>query len=237
MTPDDLIGVVEATWPPAGRQRLGAFLLRDGRGGGKRVSAASLVEDWTTPDLDAAEAAMQARGQAPLFQVLPGQEALDAALDARGYAVIDPVLSYAAPVAALAVPLPKLSAFAHWPPLEIAREIWAEAGIGPARIAVMERAEGAKAVILARHEDRPVGVTFVALSGAEAMVHALEVRPDARRKGVGGTLVAAAAGFAAEAGAQRLSLVVTEANGPARALYAGLGMREGPGYHYREKKG
>ncbi|NJM84708.1 MAG: GNAT family N-acetyltransferase, partial [Tabrizicola sp.] len=174
-----LAGVMEATWPPARSWRLGPFLLRDGAGGGKRVQAASCEGAWTDSDLAAAEAGMIA----PLFAIRAGDERLDAALAARGYRVIDPVLIYAAPVAALAGDLPPLAAFPHWPPLAVARQIWAEAGIDLARMAVMGRVEGPKCAILARAGDRPAGVAFVAVSGAEAMLHALEVRSGMRRRG------------------------------------------------------
>jgi GNAT superfamily N-acetyltransferase len=236
MTPGALIAAMEATWPPAAVTMLGPAVLREGQGGGKRVSAASVIGAWRAEDLDRAEAAMRAGGQAPLFQVLPDQAVLDAELARRGYGVVDPVLGYAAPVAALARPVPRLAAFPHWPPLEIARDIWAEAGIGPARIAVMERVAGPKVVILARASDRPAGVAFVAVAGGIAMLHALDIRPDQRRKGAAGHVLAAAAAWAGEQGAQDLSLVVTQANAGARALYAGLGMQPVAGYHYREHK-
>jgi hypothetical protein len=91
------------------------------------------------------------------------------------------VVAYAAPVAALIADLPGLTAFPHWPPLEIARSLWAEGGIGPARIAVMDRVAGANAALLGRTGDRPAGVAFVACHGAEAMLHALEVAGSQRR--------------------------------------------------------
>ena len=60
---------------------------------------------------------------------------------ARGYRVVDPVVAYAAPVADLASPAPaSMTTFPHWPPMEIASDLWAEGGIGPARLAVMDRA-------------------------------------------------------------------------------------------------
>jgi GNAT superfamily N-acetyltransferase len=234
MTPEALIRAMEATWPAADKADFGPVVLRDGQGGGKRVSAASAGQDWTAGDLDRAEKLMRDRGQAPLFQLLPDQTALDAELAARGYALVDPVLGYAARVATLAKPLAPMTVFSHWPPLQIAREIWAEAGLGPARVAVMERAGGAKTVVLARQGDRPAGVLFAAKSGTSAMVHALEVRPEARRKGVAVRLLQAAAIWASDEGAEELGLVVTVANTPARALYAKLGMAEVAGYHYRE---
>jgi ribosomal protein S18 acetylase RimI-like enzyme len=231
MTPALLAEVMEATWPPATRQSVGPFTLRDGAGGGKRVSAASCDGPFTTADLDAVEAAMDQ----PLMLIRAGEEELDAALDARGWRIVDPVVAYAAPVAALAADLPGLTAFPHWPPLEIARSIWAEGGIGPARLAVMERVRGPKTALLGRIDDRPAGVVFVACHGPEAMLHALEVRAAYRRQGLAGNLVVAAANWAAEAGATRLSLVVTRQNAAARALYARLGLEVVGEYHYRMK--
>lgn len=231
MTPARLAEVMEATWPPARRWSLGPFTLRDGAGGGKRVSAASLDGPFTEADLAAVEAAMAE----PLMLVRAGEDMLDAALDARGWRIVDPVVAYAAPVAQLIADLPGLTAFAHWPPLEIARSIWAEGGVGPARIAVMDRVVGPKAALLGRIEDRSAGVAFVACHGTEAMVHALDVSDSHRRQGLGRNLVHAAANWADQQGATRLSLVVTRQNAAARALYARLGMEVVGEYHYRMK--
>lgn len=231
MTPETLAAVMEATWPPQYQWQLGPFTLRDGAGGGKRVSAASCDGPFTEADLDRAEAAMAK----PLMLIRAVDTALDAALDARGWKVIDPVVAYAAPVTALTADLPPLAAFPHWPPLAIARAIWAEGGIGPDRIAVMDRVSGPKVAILSRSGDRPAGVAFVACHGTEAMLHALDVRPDHRRQGVGRTLLHAAANWAASQGAERLSLVVTRQNTAARALYVRLGMGVVGQYHYRMK--
>ncbi|MBL9048983.1 MAG: GNAT family N-acetyltransferase [Tabrizicola sp.] len=231
MSPETLAEVMEATWPPASYRTLGPFTLRDGAGGGKRVSAASCDGPVTEAEVDAAEAAMAQ----PLMLIRAGQDRLDATLAARGWQIIDPVVAYAAPVQALTADLPTLAAFPHWPPLEVARSIWAEGGIGPARIAVMERVGGPKAALLARSGDRPAGAAFVACHGSEAMLHALEVRPSHRRQGVGQTLIHAAANWAAAQGATRLSLVVTRQNAAARALYARLGMETVGQYHYRMK--
>lgn len=231
MTPALLAEVMETTWPAARRWQLGPFTLRDGAGGGKRVSAASAEGPFTAQDLDAAAAAMSE----PLFLIRPGDETLDTALDARGWRIVDPVVAYAAPVATLAADLPGLTAFPHWPPLEIARALWAEGGIGPARIAVMDRVTGPKVALLGRAGDRPAGVAFVACHGSEAMLHALEVREPQRRQGLGRNLLHAAANWAATQGATRLSLVVTRQNVAARALYARLGMQVVGQYHYRMK--
>jgi ribosomal protein S18 acetylase RimI-like enzyme len=185
-------------------------------------------------DLAAAEAGMARLGQRALFMVRGGDDALDAALATRGYAVMDPVVGYAAPVAALAVARPPpVTTFEVWPVLAAQREIWAEGGIGPARIAVMERALGPKVSILGRVEDSPAGAGFVAVHGGIAVVHALEVAARFRRRGLGVHMLRAAAFWAQGAGAEWLALVVTEANTGARALYAGMGMQVAARYHYR----
>jgi ribosomal protein S18 acetylase RimI-like enzyme len=230
MTPEAIAEVMEATWPPARTWREGPFTLRDGAGGGKRVSAASCEGVWAEADLAGLDGLDR-----PMVLIRPDNLALDASLARRGWRVVDPVVVYAAPVAELRAELPPLSAFPHWPPLAIARSIWDDGGIGPARVAVMDRVSGPKVAILARDGDRPAGAAFVACHGTEAMLHALEVRPAHRRRGIGETLLRAASGWAEGEGAERLSLAVTAQNTAARALYARVGMQVVGQYHYRVK--
>lgn len=229
-----LTALLDATWPAAAQRRLGPWIIRDGQGGGKRVSAATAAADWQPADIALAEAAMHDLGQDPLFMIRAGDAALDAALDARGFRIIDPVLAYAAPCASLANPDP-MTAFPHWPPLGIAREIWATAGIGAARQAVMQRATGAKVAILGRTANRPSGAAFVAIHAQTAMLHALEVVPALRRQGSANNILRAAAKWAQDHGATTLVLVVMQANSGARALYASLGMQAVGQYHYRQR--
>ena len=238
-----ILKALDATWPARSRRRLGGWIIREGAGGGQRVSAATADAAATAaspgetpdlPDIAAAEAAMRALGQRPLFQLRPGQEALDAALAARGYARKDRSLLHVCETAALTTrPVPPVSAFAIWPPLAIQRELWAEGGIGPARIAVMMRVRGPRCALLARANDRPAATAFVAIEQKIAMLHALEVAPEHRRSGVGLNMLRAAAHWAQENGARVLSLTVTAANAPANALYSKAGMTVVGQYHYR----
>lgn len=223
-----------ATWPPAAETALGAITLRDGAGGGKRVSAATLAGPLNPEAVAAAEAAMRAEGRAPLFRLGDDQADLDAYLAARGYALVDPTLYYAAPAAQVASPPRPISLFPLWPPLAIQARLWAEGGIGPDRLAVMARVQGPKASFIARVDNRAAGVGFCALHGSTAMLHALEVTPEFRRRGTGRLMVTGIAHWAQAQGAETLALAVTQGNTPARALYEGLGMREAGGYHYRE---
>lgn len=231
-----LRAALEATWPPRACHPTGPFVVREG-GGGQRVSAATCEGAWTPADLDAVEARQRALGQTPLFMIRPGEDRLDAALAARGYRLKDPVNHYHGPIAPLAAPpLPPLAAFALWPPLGAIRALWAEGGIGPERIAVMERAAAPKAAILARARDRVAGAAFVAIHDAIAVLHALYVRPELRRQGSAVNIVRMAARWAQDHGAKEISILVTRENAPANALYASLGMRVVGHYHYRSKQ-
>lgn len=225
----------EATWPAHAFDRVGAFTLRDGRGGGRRVSSATVDGTWTEDELRQAEHAMADRGQPAQFLIRAGDGALDAALDARGYRIADPTVLYVAQIDAFGPPPDPMTAFPHWPPLAMTTALWGEGGIGPARIAVMHRASVPRAALLGRIRDRPAGAAFVAVHDRIAMLHALVVPEAMRRAGVGGNLLRRAAVWAGEAGALRFGLAVTAANAPARALYESLGMTVAGQYHYREK--
>jgi N-acetylglutamate synthase len=237
MTPETIYDVLEHTWPAAGYQRLGPWLIRTGAGGGQRVSAATVEAAFDAVDIAHAEAAMAALAQTPLFMLRHCDGYLDNLLGAYGYARHDPVVVYAAPVSELANPAPSsMAAFALWPPLGIARQIWADAGIGANRLAVMDRVTGPKTSILGRVNDRASGAAFVACRGNVAMLHALEVCPSQRRQGSANAIMRAAAVWAQDQGAEQLCLAVTETNAAARALYASLGMQAVARYHYRKKQ-
>ncbi len=237
MTPDAarLYDVIDGTWPAAEVRRQGPFLLRRGDGGGQRVSAATALGPVAGDDIDAAEAAMQAMGQPRLFQIRAGDDALDTALAGRGYAVVDPVNLYVAPVDAVATRRPPpVTAFCVWEPLAIQIDIWAKGGIGPGRLAVMERVKGPKTSILGRINDHPGGTAFVAIHDSIAMVHAVEVLPHQRKQGMAGWFMRLAAFWARDNGASHLAVVCTQANTGANALYASLGMALVGQYHYRK---
>ncbi|SFU61732.1 Acetyltransferase (GNAT) family protein [Aliiroseovarius crassostreae] len=234
---ETLIEVCEATWPAASTDRIGAWIVRDGQGGGKRVSAAT--ENWPTTeaDLPAAEKAMRDMGQAPLFQIRAGDEHLDEMLETHGYDRVDEVNIWVSPIGDLSRETPPpVSAFAIWPKLAVMQELWERGGIGEGRQAVMERANCVKTGLLARTDDTPSGVGFVGIHDDIAMVHALHVDEELRRMGTARNLLRQAAIWAEEHGAKYLSLIVTQGNHAANPLYADLGMHLVGHYHYRAKQ-
>ncbi len=231
---DRAMAALRATWPPARVVVAGPFSVGIGEGGGNRVRSARLTGALDAGGIDAAERAMADHDQPPVFAVRADQAGLDATLAARGYAMRDRTMLWAAPVARLtAEPAPPRTGFLVWPPLQAQRDIWAEGGIGPDRIAVMERVTVPRVTILGRSGHAPAAAAFVAVDGDLAMLHALEVRPSLRRAGVGRNVVLCAAAWAATQGATTFALLATEANTAAAALYAAMGMEGAACYHYR----
>ena len=239
MTPPGAAAFIEAmerTWTPAARARVGPWMIRDGQGGGQRVSATTAEADFESDDLPMAEAAMRELNQPPLFMVRSGEDRLDAMLKQHGYRVVDPVFLYSAPTEQFTqTPVPPVSAFQIWPPLAIMADIWAASGVGPARLAVMDRVSGPKTSILARQTDQPAGTAFVGIHGDIALIHAIEVLPALRRQGVARNIFRSAGHWAQKYGAKWLGLAVTRANEGANSLYASLGMQVVGNYHYRKK--
>ena len=233
-TASDIHAVMQVTWPPAATTHTGPWTIRDGRGGGKRVSAATASAPVSTSDIALAESAMAALNQASLFMIRAQDADLDHMLATRGYAILDPVNLYCCPINTLTdTPPAKMSAFTIWPPLAIMHELWAQSGIGPARTAVMNRTRGAKCAILARIKSRPAGAAFVAVHRQIAMIHAIEVTKSLRRNGAGINIMRAAARWAQDQGAHYFSVLVTDANAAAKALYSKSGMTVVGHYHYR----
>lgn len=231
-TADQLFAALDATWPAAATTKVDGWLLRDGAGGGKRVSAASRLAPGA--EISTAVEAMRAMGQRPMFQVRGEEADLDAALEVTGHRRVDPVWLYAAPVGGLIDGESEQSRIYRGQfAVAAMQEIWAKGGIGPARLAVMERAAAPKSWLMTRIDDRPAGVAFVSVSGDIAMVHAIEVARGYRRQGAARALMSGAATFAADSGANWLALAVTKANFAANSLYRSLGMEVVAGYHYR----
>lgn len=220
-----LMRALDATWPPVSATREGALILREGAGGGKRVSASLPAPGASPRDVLRADLIRLTDTEAADYPSHPDHRR------------VDPTVFYAAPVSSLAQRQPVGQSYAVWPPVAVMRRLWAAGGIGPARLAVMERAAQPKTALLLRAGDAPAGLAFVALDGDIAMVHALEVAAKARRQGIGTKVVRTAAHWAQGQGATVLALAVTRANAAAGALYRQLGMAERGGYIYLARRG
>ncbi len=245
--PEKLLAALHATWPPAGERRLGPFILRFGAGGGRRVSSATLIapppEHILAEAIGDAESDMRAWGQTPSFMIRRltsperdvAERALAAALAGRGYVERDPTVMLAAPPDTILADTrhePGETLVSDRAPLRLQEEIWAEGGIGPARLAVMGRVRGPRAFLLSRKGQRPGGVGFVAVAGGIGFLHALFVPSGLRGQGHGRRLLGAAAAFAGRHGARHLAVVTTGENLPAQLLFVNAGMTFCGGYTY-----
>lgn len=227
--------VIDAAWPAARCEALGPVTLREGRGGGSRVSAATVDGAFNGTDLENAISAMKHMGQTPLFMVREGEEELDNVLAEHGFQIKDPVNVRVCDAALLAdVSIPRVTTFNVWPPLAIQKEIWAEGGIDGPRLAIMDRVAGAKTSIFGRVDEQPAASAFVSVQDGVAMLHALEVRQEHRRKGLAKWMMYQAGQWASRHRAHTFSVLVTRANIGANALYDQLGLQVVGGYHYRE---
>ena len=235
MTPSlaALDAAFEASWPGADHAMAGPIRISHAPDAGDRVNSARPTgPGWTEADIDRAIDIQAGWGQPPLFRLAEG-DALGPWLLARGWQAQKPTRLLTAPLSGLTdTPVPRVTAFAVWPPLAIQRDLWTETGIGAARQAVMDRVALPKAAILGRIEDRAAGVAFIAADGPCAVLHALEVLPAQRRKGLAGWMIREAAFWARDQGAQTMLLAVTAGNAPAQALYHGLGFTDIGGYSY-----
>ncbi|MDO5630716.1 MAG: GNAT family N-acetyltransferase [Paracoccus sp. (in: a-proteobacteria)] len=222
----------ETTWPAAEYAVAGGFTVGRGRGGGGRVGSARVTGAWTGDDITAAIAIQRNWDQPPQFRVAEG-DLLAEALAERGLRRHTPTAILAAPVSALTTAsIPAVTTFTVWPPMAIQREIWSAGNIGPTRQAVMDRAPTPKTSILGRTDDRAAGAAFVAVASGVVMVHAVEVVPGLRRKGLAGWMMRQAAIWGADHGADRIALAVSRGNTGAVALYERLGFQAAGGYAY-----
>lgn len=225
ISPNTLTQIVDGTWSAARVWQADGWTWRNATGAGNRVSAATAMVPGDVPAMTP-----------PLIMVREGEDALDRAAKDAGYAIKDPTIAMEAPLdALLAMPLERLRAIPCDAPLAVMEDIWQGEGINAARLAVMARVPGPKSYIMGRMDERAAGAAFVAIVGDIAMIHALYVSSNARRSGLGRDMTLGAAHWAARNGATRFTLLVTEANAPARALYAKMGFTHVSRYHYRIK--
>ena len=226
----DIWQVLQESWPPERTSRYGAFLWQDGGTGGNRVNAARALGPISFKDVETLETHFASQGRTPLFQITQNDSKLDSILAKKGYDIRDKTVCFSAPVEQLSSTHGETNSV-QWPPSDTHREHWARAGIGPDRLAIMERVRLPKTVISLEG-----GLAFVAVHGPNAALHAMDVAPKMRRQGKATQLIAQAASWASSHGATTLALLATTANSPAMSLYSSLGMQRAQGYHYRMKE-
>tara|TARA_B100000497_G_scaffold56940_1_gene64920 strand:- start:983 stop:1279 length:297 start_codon:yes stop_codon:yes gene_type:complete len=79
--------VIDLTWPSVSNQLQNGWLIKNGGGGGKRVSATIRVNP--NAKIEIAESLMESINQNKLFMIRKGDENLDYELHKLGYKLID----------------------------------------------------------------------------------------------------------------------------------------------------
>lgn len=233
---DHQFASVDATWPPHRIWQQSGWTFRDGRGGGKRVSAATLAGRAQDADIEFAAQVMADIGQPDLFMIRPQDTALDQRLAGAGYEVIDPVTVLIAALSEMTAADPARAPLFTANPTDDMAPVWQAGGIGPARLDVMRRCGLPKTCVALTEDAQTAAVAFAACHDGLVMCHAVEVLDRFRRRGLGRDVMLAILGWARNQEAHSLSVLTTRANRAALALYGGMGMREASGYHYRIRR-
>lgn len=232
-SPTDLFDAVDATWAPLAFHHHAGWLIREGAGGGQRVSATTLLPETQNYKISTACTKMASLGQQPLFMIRNADTILDAELQGLGYQIVDPVVILIAPIAELFKNFPDQMQTIHAlnEPDNNAKKIWAAGGIDQKRLDVMARVTGPKTVLSAGE----MGVAFAAIHNDIAIVHAVEVASNHRRKGVANAMMHKAFEWAKDQKCEWGAVLTVRVNIPARNLYENLGMTKAAAYHYRLK--
>jgi ribosomal protein S18 acetylase RimI-like enzyme len=229
-------------WQPHEQRMIGGWIWRYSNGGSQRANSVATLDD---PGMDLGEAIAVAerlyreRGAPAWFQVTEVSRPadLDRVLESRGYAVSDPCVTLAKSLGAEeAAAAPDTSIDSNL------TDAWFEtyaSVITPDRRAqaraILERVPLPRAFCLLRRNGTPVATALCVVSGPIARIKCVATLAAARRTGAAEAVMQTALSWAAAAGARRAALGVTEANAPARALYAKLGFTLAGRYHIRAR--
>ncbi|WP_371155698.1 GNAT family N-acetyltransferase [Jannaschia sp. 2305UL9-9] len=222
---------IRVTWPPSALLHSGPFDLPAETSGSRRATSARLRPGATATVADIA--AVEALRPGTIFGTTDGvEDDLARTLAAEGYR--DEGISdlMAGPVAPLVGDLPRVSGFAHWPPLAICDALWEAHGNPPPRRVPMHLAPEPRTAILLRANDRAAGALFVGIHDGLAVLHMVLTLPAHRRQGVGLLGIRHAANWARDHGADHIVLPVEADNIAATTLYARAGLVRQGGYRY-----
>jgi N-acetylglutamate synthase len=234
--------LTRAGWPALEEVHVDGWVARFSAGVTNRAN--SVVPLAAPADLDATLARIERlyaeRGLPAVFQIGPDSQPaeLDRVLAGRGYELDSPTSVQTTVLGD--VTRPDMVAIAEAPDQDWLDLWWAVDGRGDTdALAVAEKILAGGPALYATVRD-PLGAAAVgrlALVGEWGGVYCLAVRPDARRRGLGGAVLAGLLAAGRERGITRSWLQVRAENTGARRLYEHAGYTEVSKYHYRSYRG
>ncbi|WP_213452639.1 GNAT family N-acetyltransferase [Rhizomonospora bruguierae] len=221
----------EEAWPAPVREALGEWVLRCAEGWTGRGNSALAVGDPGLPlpaAVDAVENWYAARGRPPMINLpLPLAAPVAAELDARGWRSRPPTLVQTAAVKHLVAAAPGEGVeLAATPTPGWLRSVAGRTGtLPPAAHHILAAVERVRFAHVYGDGGDLLGTARGTVTGGGRWLglFLIDVRPEARRRGVARHLIGALAQWAAGEGAIEAFLQVEEHNEPAKALYRDLG--------------
>jgi ribosomal protein S18 acetylase RimI-like enzyme len=229
-------------WRPHEQRMIGGWIWRYSSGGSQRANSVATLDE-PGMDLDeaiaTAEGLYRERGAPAWFQIneISRPQGLDRVLASRGYGVNDPCVTLARPLST-ECPAPAPDTTIESDLTDAWFETYASV-ITPDRRAqaraILERVPAPRAFCALRRNGTIVATALCVALGPIARIKCVATLAGARRTGAGEAVMHTAMSWAAAAGARWVALGVTEANTPARRLYAKLGFTLAGRYHIRAR--
>ena len=239
MTVQSIEAAAAVAWPPTESLTLGSWKLSAGDGFSRRRNSA--VPAGPPPEnlerrLSDVEEWYRVRGLPTLYRITPlCDAAVDNVLADRGLVLEAPTL-----VMSRSLEPPELIEGVTESP--VVTDAWVQTeiaalGIDPSSIrpwlATIAAVPSPASFVVPIDDGEPVAAGFGVVVGALLGVFEIVVRPEHRRRGHAGRMMAALHRFGVREGAQRVFLQVLEDDEPAVALYRSLGYEVSHRYWYR----
>ncbi|WP_248958779.1 GNAT family N-acetyltransferase [Sphaerisporangium perillae] len=234
----DFETLVHHAWPAPHQEALGGWTLRYADGVTKRANS---ILPWGEPEdldkaIDAAERFYADRGVPCVFSVgLRAPSGLDGFLAGRGYRLVDDTMFMAAALDGPASPVAHRVTIAEEPSEDWLATWWAVDGRFGQGLATAERiVRGVPAGYAAVEEEgRPVAVGRSVLQGGMLGIYCMATVPEARRRGLGRSVLRALLAGGRARGATGAYLSVLARNSAAISMYSAEGFTASGRYHYR----
>lgn len=235
---------MDAAWPALESSTADGWVLRSAGGVTQRANSIWPAAESSNPaaSLRHAEEWYAGRRQPVIFQLTrrPDNAALEDFLDSRGYSRQSETIIMAATPSPADSPAPAgiSVTLADTPSAEWLDLWWSVDGRGGEEAKQLARdiLSGVPSLYATARNSagQVVGTGRLSLVDGWGGIYGMATHPDFRRQGVAGAVLAALMEHASVAGAERMWLMVTNANAGAQELYRRAGFAEMGRYHYRQ---